>query len=117
MCVCVCVFLHVYLCFFLVLEETYLFDLILYSVCVCVCVCVCCSCLFCFFLVLEETHLFDETRPHSSKNIRGLFCDTPNIESPDQLDWTDAQIVCWGECRYTDESCGKGPKKSCFTLK
>ena len=67
-----------------------------------------------FFLVLEETHLFDETRPQNSKNIRGLFCDAHPAakDSPEQLDWTDAQIVCWGECRYTDESCGKGPKKS-----
>ena len=88
-------------------------------VCECVCVCVCVAHVYfvCFFIVLEETHLFDETRPHSSKNIQGLFCDSHPASKDllEQLDWTDAQIVCWGECR--DESCGKGPKKSCFTLK
>ena len=73
-------------------------------------------CLF-FHCFIEETHLFDETRPHTDKNIQGMFCDShPAAKDPtEQLNWTDAQIVCWGECR--DESCGKGPKKSCFTLK
>ena len=72
------------------------------------------------FLVLVETHLFDEEQPRSSKNIQGVFCAShPAAKDPtEQLNWTDAQIVCWGEC--SDESHGKGPKKkkkACFTLK
>ena len=77
--------------------------------CVCVCVCVCVNC-FCF-IVLEETHLFDEARPHSSKDIQGLFCVThpTTIESHNPLEWNDGQKVCWGECRYTEAPCGKRP--------
>ena len=55
--------------------------------------------------------MFDEVRGHSSKNIQGVFCAShPAAKDPtEQLNWTDAQIVCWGEC--SDESHGKGPKK------
>ena len=63
---------------------------------------------FCF-LVLEETHFFDE-RPRRANNIQRVFCAShPAAKDPtEQLNWTDAQIVCWGEC--SDESHGKGPK-------
>ena len=77
--------------------------------------------MFLFFLVLEETHLFDETRPQNSKENRNrpqpsrrVFCSMHPAakESPERLDGTDVQTVCWGECSPTDKSCGKEPKET-----